>query len=181
MFAVAALASIAAYLVSKGSIKTPPANSPAASLFAFVDTVSIILLMFWTLYVVTAAFSMTFWTSRGPFRILLGWFKGASQYFFSMGSVSSLLFAVYFILQFMYLALQSSDPTTLETLLVILILGGGSYVGLRLRQWRRQRVKGMSHVASPPSMTVSCSLFGLERSSGCPKSFGGLSRIVRQS
>lgn len=136
LFAIAVLASIAAYLVSRGSFK-PLSLPTAAPFFALLDAVSVILLMFWTLYVVTVAISMTFWAPRRrfPFVPILKWFKSASQYCFYLGSFTSLIFVAIFVPQILYLQFTIFDPTTRLILIVLLVLSVGSYVGLRIKDW----------------------------------------------
>ena len=138
LFAIAVLASIAAYLVSRGSLK-PNITPASTALFSLVDVSSIILLMFWTLYVVTAAISMTFWDTRRLFQPILRWFKAASQYCFYMGSVSTLAFAVYFIPQIIYLQIQSESALYRDGSYIILTLFLAAYIGLSMLQRRKKR------------------------------------------
>lgn len=151
LFAIAVLASIAAYLVSRSSFK-PNITPASAALFSLVDVSSIVLLMFWTLYVVTAAISMTFWDARRLFPPILGWFKSASQYCFYMGSFSTLAFAVYFIPQIIYLQIQSESTFTQDVFYIVLVLALAGYVGLSLLGRRKKRSQ-----IEPPQVATSTS------------------------
>lgn len=139
LFAIAVLASIAAYLVS-GAYKIVTPTPASTALFALIDVDSLILLMFWSLYVVTAAISMSRWNPSRFFSSLLGWFKGISRFCFAMGSVTSLIFAVYFLPQVFYLEIQTYDPTTRALFYGILIVPLGGFVGLGILRWHRGRV-----------------------------------------
>jgi len=129
LFAIAVLASIGAYFVSGGyKIATPTPASTA--LFALIDVDSFILLMFWSLYVVTAAISMTWWNPKWFLSPLLGWFKLISRWCFAMGSATSLIFAVIFLPQVFYLEIQTYSPTNQVLTYVFLIVSFGAFVGL---------------------------------------------------
>jgi hypothetical protein len=110
----------------------PRPLQPPQALFGPIDVDSFILLVFWSLHVVTAAISMTWWNPHGFLSPLLGWFKGISRWCFAMGTATSLIFAVYFLPQVFYLEIQTYEPTDQALTYAFFIASFGAFAGLSL-------------------------------------------------
>jgi hypothetical protein len=135
LFAIAVLASIAVYLASRGSFNT--STSPlASSLFGYVTVLSVVLLMFWTLYVVTVAISMAYWNPKRPLSDLLRLFKGISQWCFAMGSFMTVIVAAYAFPELVYIE-YTINPASLYPLLYVIGIALAAYFVLALYAWRR--------------------------------------------
>jgi len=139
LFAIAVLASIAVYLASRGSIGSS-ASPLASSVFDTLTTLSVILLMFWTLYVVTVAISMTFWSQRGILERLMRLFKAVSQWCFAMGSAMTVITAVYYFPFLVYLE-YVSNPASFYPLVYFMAVALGAYAVLVVYLWQRDRRK----------------------------------------
>lgn len=145
-FAIAALASVAVFFAS-GGYKIQSPTPASATLFSLIDVESFIILMFWTLYVLFAALSMTWWNAKEPLLSVLKWFKGASHWCFSMGAAMGLIFAAYLLPQAFYLQIQSYDPLTRAFNYGIIIIGFGTLVGLGI--YGRYRRRAAKHNQTP--------------------------------